>query len=136
MPSTLKTATDSVFSWATRLWWPLTIVALDLLFVTRATAGKFPLPGSVVAVGIITFFGVLTYAHGYSKSPSIDKGEVRVALAASLVIVYMYVMSMVFFSEELTLDDASANVGQLVESFTTIVIVVVGFYFGGRTFEE
>ena len=140
--------------------------------------GVFDWPPAILIpiIGLLTFFGVLIIVNVFSASSDLRKGEVRNAIAASLLAVYFFVVAVALFApaspvyrvEELgsiqpqeaitpettetsDTEDAlgaeiveeeagatSANdiVKGLLDDYTSLIIVVVGFYFGGRSAEE
>lgn len=95
---------------------------------------EIPLMWSVGGIGIITFFGTLTLANYLSKDSRLDKGEIRKAMAASLIVVYFALVSLV------TCPGCGAQESefskQIVEHFTWVIGIVIVFYFGSRLVQE
>jgi hypothetical protein len=108
-------------------------IALDVL----ASARRWPSPSAylsaaVVAVALITFFGVL---HGL-KSPGqkLEDGAIRTAITVSIVSVYLVIVGMVaFFSGERELPSITST---MLTSFTALVAIVVPFYFGSTAYVQ
>jgi len=102
------------------------IIVLDLAVIIFLTDFRV----STLAVGITTFFGVLTLSNLLSRSLELDKGEVRNALAISIVVVYFSVLGLAFSGEIPDTDNS------VIIHFSNIVGVVVAFYFGSRALES
>lgn len=110
---------------------------------------------SLMSIGMVSFFGILQYARIHAPQDSnLDSGEVRKAIAGSIILVYFYVLAISLFkdtnisflesiprvfsgSNGSSTATEAINFGEsLIESLTQLVQVVVGFYFGGRSAEE
>jgi hypothetical protein len=112
----------------------------------------------IPTVGLLTFFGVLIIVNIFSGSHDMRKGEVRNAIAASLLAVYFFLISGAVFAkdspfhglaeaqarlatadgEKAAADGTPINdiVKGLLDDYTSLIMVVVGFYFAGRSAEE
>ena len=140
----------------------------------------------IPALGILTFFGVMIIVNLFSQSNDLRKGEIRNAIAASLLAVYFFLISVTLFApsspllrfnqpetanapvtitaptetpnpdatatpeaqvaEENAAAEAEASASEstsvndilkgLLTDFTKLIMIVVGFYFGGRSAEE
>ena len=89
---------------------------------------------SVSGVGIITFFGTLVLANYVSSdSHDLDKGEIRRALTASLVVVYFTLLALVTCTTCGIQDSEFAK--KILENFTYVIVILIIFYFGSRTLE-
>lgn len=64
-----------------------------------------------------------------SIEPSISTGEMRSAMTASIVVVYLVVVAFAFSGEALALTALASTV---IQHFTYIVGIVVIFYFGSK----
>jgi len=88
---------------------------------------------SVAGIGTITFFGTLMLANRLSRTRYLDKGEMRKALTASIIVIYFALISL------LTCEDCKFADSELSETiighFTYIVGIVIAFYFGSRAIE-
>ena len=111
------------------------IVILDILALTLgliiATA---PVALSLGCVGVITFVGMLTLSNYLSHDPALSKGEMRKAIAASLILVYLNFLAFVVFGKVTASEAELAKT--IVGHFTTVVGIVIVFYFGSRSVEE
>jgi hypothetical protein len=92
------------------------------------------------AVSIITFFGFLRAGTG--PNGSLDETVLRTAITVAVVSVYLILVSIVaFWSYERDVDAAAveelAPLAQtMVNNFTTIVGVVIAFYFTSAAYVE
>ena len=116
----------------------LVVVADVVVFYVGASndspLDRIPLLWSIVGIGIITFFGTLTLANYLSKDSRLDKGEIRKALTASLIVVYFALVSLVTCPECGDLESEFSK--QVVEHFTWVIGVIIVFYFGSRVVQE
>lgn len=87
---------------------------------------------AIAGVGIITFFGTLSLADYATMKLGYEKGEMRTALAASIIVTYLVIMAHVTFSRVPDPELAKS----ITESLRTVVSVVVGFYFGVKGVEK
>jgi len=88
---------------------------------------------AVAAVGLVTFFGLLLYFCWASAAPLEDRG-LRVSITVAVVTVYLVVVGeAAFWTTKL----AQSNITELMlTSFTSIVGVVVAFFFGSSAYVE
>ena len=128
----------------------------------------FTIAAILPALGLSVFFGMLMIVNIFSLDPELQKGEMRKAIAASLLAVYFFIIAVTLFSvdspiieapkpapnetqgskevlityheeipeavvESTTINDMK---NQLLKDFTKLMMIVIGFYFGGRTTEE
>ena len=152
-----------------------TIIELVIIGVGYAS-WKWPPAILIPTIGLLTFFGVLVIVNIFSASPDLRKGEIRNAIAASLLAVYFFMIAVTLFapsspvfklqpisvsqsqaSDVTTPTDTSETgddqttqssegetqqttindiVKGLLDDYTSLMMVVVGFYFGGRSAEE
>lgn len=93
-----------------------------------ANAATFSL--MLVAVGLVTFYGFMALGN---RDNSLSKGDVRLAIVASTITTYLVLVGTVaFFRKESGLPEISSTV---LNHFTTIVGVVIAFYFGTAAYE-
>lgn len=142
------------------------IVAIVLL--TNQAVEEFNWPPAILIpiIGLLTFFGTLALTNAVSKDPNFQKGEIRKAMAASLLSVYFFTLAVTLYAnaspiyrlqetassaEETSAAspadaDADSNeagdktpmdlVNTMLDGLNKIMIAVVAFYFGGRSVEE
>jgi hypothetical protein len=88
--------------------------------------GKFFLTFGLIGAGLITFFGFIW--NGLGADGELALGEMRTALTASIVIVYLGMVTLfAFFSGNIPVPETTKT---LLSSFTSLVAIVVPFYFG------
>lgn len=109
--------------------------------ITKETA-IFVALGVIVVVSLI---GFLAFFNRLSNSPDFTKGEMRKTFAITIIMIYLLILSLVltnqidFFptsqdGEELT-EQGEFN-KDLLENFSYVVITVIIFYFGSRTYQQ
>ena len=88
----------------------------------------------IAFVGIVAFFGMLMitsyHQEHHPKHIKGHKGVMRRAIASSFIIVYFIVLSLVLFGEESIIENVPRE--KILEHFTSIIIVIIGFYFGSK----
>ena len=87
---------------------------------------------SVIIVGIIVFFSVLRIANYLSGTKPLNSGEVRQAITASIVVVYLGLLPILIFSGSVGIT-SNGITESAITNFTYLVIAVVLFYFGSAT---
>lgn len=95
----------------------------------------------LIAVAVISFFGSLW--RGLDRDGVIDEGDMRTAITVSLVTVYLVLVGIVAFYAPVRVGATDQQVLQLSQitntmltSFTTIVGIVVPFYFGTSAYVQ
>lgn len=92
---------------------------------------------TVIGAGLLSF--ILVYDRGQENTNSIFalESSIRTAIAVSIVVQYLVLIGIVaFFAPSTDNDKLSAITQPLISSFTTIVSVVIAFYFGSSTITE
>jgi hypothetical protein len=92
------------------------------------------LAGSTVATSIISFFGFLIVGMESDQSKRLNERNLRFAIASSVVITYLVVVGMGIFFVNAGKMPEIAN--SLLTSFTSIVGIVVAFFFGASAYTE
>ena len=117
-------------------WLVIFIALLIIIFVLLTQLIEtLPVLFMLISVGVITFFGILAVANEFSSSPSLDKGEIRKAIAGSLLIVYIAITSLAFGGNQVNFSDEKLA-ESVFNNFTRLMEVVVVFYFSSRATEE
>jgi hypothetical protein len=102
----------------------LALVSVGVLSTFWRPVGVAGMAGALVAIGIFTY--VMLYA---------DSRDIRSALTAAFVFVYLAVMGMSFHST--FAEKMSVGFGKIMfDDFSTLVNVIVGFYFAGKALEK
>jgi hypothetical protein len=86
-----------------------------------------------VGIGIVTFFGILLLVNYMSGSTSYNSGEIRTAITASFVTVYLILLPLISLG---SVNITSINPFTTIGYFTWIVGAVVIFYFLSRSIEQ
>jgi cytochrome c biogenesis protein CcdA len=127
--------------WSTALLIGSFTVGLNVLFlILGIVVDSIPVALAISCVGVITFAGVLAFCNYLSADKDIAKKEIRKALAASIVLVYLSLLPLVLFGtdssggEDIVIDSAAAE--SLMKHFTWVVGIVVTFYFGSRIVDK
>ena len=85
---------------------------------------NFALPLMLIAVGIVTFFGILVLPSDKDWPPG--EARIRLSVTATLLMVYVtYFGTVVFWQERI-----SELEKEMVSTLTTMLAVVLPFYFG------
>lgn len=88
----------------------------------------------IAFVGIIAFFGMLMitsyHQEHHPKHVKGHKGVMRTAITSSFICVYFIVLSLVLFGEQSIIQNVPRE--KILEHFTSIIIVIIGFYFGSK----
>ena len=85
---------------------------------------------SIAGVGIITFFGMLAISSYHSLHQPNSTGTLRKAIAASMISVYVVVLSLLFSDNLPVLENESAMT--LLDNFSYVIMTIIGFYFGSK----
>ena len=121
----------------------LVIAIFDVIFVTLgvlSSSGHLPfikadrswLSLAMGAVACVTFFGFLIL--GYTSLPHTED-PLRFAIAASTVVVYLTIVGVVSFYAPTEKDmKLHPMQEQMINSFTTVVGIVVAFFFGSSAY--
>ena len=111
------------------------LAVVDLLIVPLLviTMG-IPVQWIFIAMGVITFFGIMLIVNYMSGSSPFDTGEIRKALTGSFVVLYFVLVPLVTFGG-ITVTQGE-TVKTILTNFTWIVGAIIIFYFGSRAVEE
>jgi membrane protease YdiL (CAAX protease family) len=114
----------------------LVILALAMgLTLWRDTNG--PLAAGAAAIGVITFFGMLSIGDGFEKMTGKDKKDrIRDAITATFIVVYVVLLGLLAFQHFASEQKTSPIADTLVTNFTVLMGVVIAFYFGTTTYEK
>lgn len=109
------------------------LLDVAVLFVEAIVPGD-QITCALASVGAITFLGILMLVNSLSDSENVDKGEMRKAIAGSLVVLYLALLSLLSFRKSCSANTEVAKT--IIQHFTTLVEIVVIFYFGSRVVEK
>jgi hypothetical protein len=119
------------------------IAAIDIILIAMGVAGsailrfmapnlphRAPLSFSVAAVAVVTFFGLLQL----QQASSLEPGDMRKPIAGTVTVVYLVLVAT--FSFFFVPGQLPPLTETFINSFTTIMGVVVAFYFGSSAYIE
>lgn len=89
---------------------------------------------SLSSVGIITFFGMLIICSHHAKYSPDSKGIMRKSLTASLMSVYIVVLSLALSGTFGDIQDEMTK--SVLSNFSIVIISIIGFYFGTKGLTE
>ena len=110
----------------------LAVLAVGQYIHTLDNNLRAPLAFGVIAAALITFFSGIS--DPTSRGATSD-GIVRKAIALSLVVEYLVLVGTFAFWGGAT-EQLAPMTQQLITSFTTIVGIVIAFYFGSSAYVE
>ncbi len=87
---------------------------------------------AIAMTGAIVFFAVLTLADYSSPDvaePGLSTGEMRAAISATIMVVYILIVGFFISSRAVITAD-------VLNSFSNVTMVMVGFYFGTKGLAE
>jgi hypothetical protein len=121
--------------WFSTLKMIMIIGLIDLLILPIiVTVLGIPLQWIFIGIGIVTFFGTVLIVNYMSGTSPLDSGEIRKALTAAVITVYLTFVPLISFGSIQI--PAQGAVKTIVENFTWIVGIIVIFYFVTRAVEE
>lgn len=106
-------------------------ISFLIIIVLSAVNMRWLDPAIAVAIiGGIVFFGTLALADYVTPDEGVSTGELRTAISAAIIVVYLMVIA-------LSLGDKfGTHDVQIIDVFSNVVIVVVAFYFGSKGAKE
>lgn len=85
---------------------------------------------SIASEGMITFFGMLIVSSYHARYKPSSKGIMRRAIAASLISMYVILLALTISGKFTSNADQITQV--IVEEFSIIIMIIIGFYFGSK----
>jgi hypothetical protein len=91
---------------------------------------------AIIATGILTFFDLLYHAIRSAPDKPIQDRDLRIAITGAITTMYLALVAFGVFVR-IPKDEAEAPLAQsLVVSFTSVVGIVIAFYFGTSAYLE
>ncbi len=87
--------------------------------------------GALGTITVVTIVGFLAAFNRLSAEPNVTKGEMRKSFAITIIMIYLLVLSL-NMTDLISLPEDST----IFENFSTVVIAVIVFYFGGRVVQQ
>jgi hypothetical protein len=104
------------------------VVAIDIaLLAFGLQYGQDAEAAAIAGVGLISFFSVIGLVNGATGDGSLNNGEIRKAITAAFITVYLTVVS---------LSIVKHDPFPLQNDFTMLVGSIVMFYFGSSTYRD
>jgi protein-S-isoprenylcysteine O-methyltransferase Ste14 len=106
-----------------------------MLFVTDISNHNFPLAVGVIGAGLLAFsLCIITSEESHDHDSWISNpSQVRAAIAISIVVEYLVLVGIVAFFAH-GAEQLPAITQTLVTNFTTVVGVVIAFFFGSSVY--
>jgi protein-S-isoprenylcysteine O-methyltransferase Ste14 len=117
----------------------LALLGAGLHWDTRVPAAW--LAWSVGAIAMVTFLGALILVHKARDNEATQTQQMRIAITASFVMVYLVLLGLSAFRLAPIGDNGKpipqpATTGSLISSFTALMATIVAFYFATTTAEH
>ena len=84
-------------------------------------------------MGMIVFIGSMVGGSLLSEKGDLSSGEVRRSIAISFILVFFALLA---FGDRITISDDQKLIVAALENFWVFIVVIIGFYFGGRSLEK
>lgn len=121
--------------WKNALKMIILLILMDLIIIPLLIfALGIPIYWLFISLGLVTFFGMVVVVNYMSGTAPLNTGEVRKALTVAFITVYFAMMPLIIFGGAKYLPGQSIN--SLVETFTALLAIIIGFYFGTRAIEK
>lgn len=116
--------------WMAGLIFLIVVVCYVLVVYLHVSNAAFSL--MLVSVGLVTFYGTMGMGIN-GRHRKLSKYDVRLAIVISLITVYIVLVgTVVFFKKGAELPPIAQ---MMITHFTTVVGVVIAFYFGTEAYE-
>jgi len=102
------------------------ISALTIAFCKKDLMG-------IGLMGMIVFIGSMVGGSLLSEKRDLSSGEVRRSIAISFILVFFAFLA---FGDRITIKDDQKLIVTALENFWVFIVVIIGFYFGGRSLEK
>lgn len=111
------------------------LTVIVCLVLVRYLGYQAPLAFCTPAAGVITFFAMLTERNSVPEATGSGNERLRQAIAAAMVVQYLVMLGIVayFLNGAEKLPPVTET---MLSSFTTVVSVVVVFYFGASALTD
>lgn len=128
------------------MFWIVLAGLVNIIFVLLGAKGVISDAAVIIVIGVFSFFSMLALSSYFSDKEDLMMGEMRKAIATSLIMVYFAILAMAVvepgsnvLAQAMSLGEGAESASPkifLLKDFSTLIAVVVGFYFGGRSAEE
>ncbi len=105
------------------------------VYMAETMGRDSPLSVALAAVAIVSFLSLLRIQKADSQERLISEPSMRLAIAGTIVIEYVTLVALVAFFRE-SPDEIHPVTQMMVNNFTTIVGIVIAFYFGSSAYVQ
>ena len=91
---------------------------------------------AIVAAGILTFFGLLLFATSNASDVLLDDRVLRLAITSAITTMYLALVGFGVFMRMPKAENTDPLAQSLIVSFSSVVGVVIAFYFGTGAYLE
>ncbi len=128
-------AANSTTVWLVAMGGTLAFIVGLGIYLAEVIGRDSPLSVALACVGISAFLFLLKIKSVDSRSNRLTEATMRFAIAGAIVIEYLVLVSTVAFFRE-TPEDLHPLTKTLIGNFTTIVGIVIAFYFGSSAYAQ
>ncbi len=132
--ATTRTA-NSTTVWLAAMGGTLAFIVGLGIYLAEVIGRDSPLSVALACVGISAFLFLLKIKSVDSRSNRLTEATMRFAIAGAIVIEYLVLVAVVAFFRE-TPEDLHPLTKTLIGNFTTIVGIVIAFYFGSSAYAQ
>jgi hypothetical protein len=111
------------------------IVAAGLVAVIYFHQSAAYFAFSMITLALVTFFGFLIMGIKPNENPPISSSVLRMAITIAIIALYLSVVALTTFFRNWS-DDIQPLTQSMLSNFTTIVGVVIAFYFTSSVYIE
>jgi hypothetical protein len=110
------------------------VISLGLWLAVKTNIPAF-FVWTAISIGIIVFFGFIWIGLNSQKKFEYDTSNIRTTLTSSIIIVYLFIVCLTIFFREWS-DKLDPLPQAMISNFTTIVGVVIAFYFTSSAYVD
>jgi len=104
----------------------VTIISVIAVVYLKLSAGLFAI--GAISIALCTFFGFLLIEVRSNSEIKFSSESFRIAITSSVIVVYLYVVGLTIFFRSWS-ENIQPLTQTMITNFTTIVGVVIAFYF-------
>lgn len=110
-------------------------VAITGTVIAYVLDSKGPFPVMVISIALITFVSLLLFNQPEDENKKVDESSMRIAITGTVIIVYLtLVILFSYFQYSPGQGELPLVTQSLLTSFTSIVGIVIAFYFGASAY--
>lgn len=89
-----------------------------------------------ILLALTTFFGFIAISQSLGKGPTSNMGSMRTAIASGVLVMYFFILAISTFGHYGSTYPLSEFGETMVENFTTVIGIVIPFYFGASAYVQ